>query len=114
MKKSKKNPVNFCAFLARANNIARRRAARLPGSKQVKLALYQKYLFTFPHPLYLEVDRMMVMDVKCNKVNHFLVLYVVSESVPGTEKYQTGYKKVSDFNSDLMILYRIERRMSNF
>ena len=69
--KKKKPSKQFALFLARADNAARRRAARLPGSKQVKLASYQKYLLYSPHPLYSEVDRMMVMDAKCIYVTHF-------------------------------------------
>ena len=43
---SKKNPVNSLAlFLARTANAARRRAARLPGFKQVKLTSYYQNIF---------------------------------------------------------------------
>ena len=54
LKKVKKKPSKQLAlFLAHTDNAARRRAARLPGSKQVKLASYQRYLFIFPSPALL-------------------------------------------------------------
>ncbi len=48
-KKVKKKPSKqFALFLASTDNAVLRRAARLPGSKQVKLASYQECLFIFP------------------------------------------------------------------
>ena len=73
----KKPSKQFALFLARADNAALRRAACLPGSEQVKLASSQECLFISPHPLYSEVDRMMVMDVKYIGVTHFSISLTV-------------------------------------
>lgn len=88
----KKPSKQFALFLTRTDNAVLRRAARLPGSRQVRLALYQKYLFIFPHPLNSKVDRMM-MNVNCNNVIHFSISLVVPRDLTRYWGGQLGIKK---------------------
>ena len=73
IKKSKKNPVNSWLFFSRTPTMLRG-GERLVYQGPNKLNLLRiKDIYSFsPHPLYSEVDRMMVMYVKCMGVTHFL------------------------------------------
>ena len=77
LKKVKKNPVNGLLFFSRAPT-TRHGGERLVYQGPNKLNLLRiKDMYSYsPHPLYSEVDRMMVMDVKCIWVTHFSVLLV--------------------------------------
>ena len=56
----------------------------------------------------------MVMDIEGNRVKHLSALFVRSVLLPVMGKDLNLLQKVSDFNSNLMILYRIDGQMSNF
>ena len=70
---SKKNPVNSLLFFSRAPTM-RHGGERLvyQGPNKLDLLRIKNIYLYSPHPLYSEVDRMMVMNVKYNNVTHFL------------------------------------------
>ena len=75
--RSKKNPVNSLLFFSRVP-LTRHGGERLvyQGSNKLNLLRIIRNIYSYsPHPLYSEMDRMMVMNVECISVTHFSVSF---------------------------------------